>query len=158
MQVRISVFLSILVLGLSAGARGEEPRQDTVHPGVDCPDVDAVVCGADGHTYSNACQAGRFGIDVAYEGLCRVASCPNVEDPVCGEDGRDYANACEAQKAGVRVQHAGTCKPTPCPMHYRPVCGKDGRTYANDCTARAAGADIAHDGECVAEEEVTSDE
>ncbi len=157
MHGRIAVFLLLLLLASSTGVRGAEPRQSMIHPGAECPDVDAPVCGADGHTYANACQAGRYGIDVAYEGLCRVVSCPNVEDPVCGEDGRDYRNACEAQKDGVRVQHGGTCKVTPCPMHYLPVCGSDERTYANDCTARAAGVEIVHEGECV-EKEVTSNE
>ena len=133
MHGRIAVFLLILVVASSAGVRGVEPQQEIIHPGAECPDVDAPVCGADGHVYGNACQAGRYGIDVAYEGLCRVASCPDVEDPVCGEDGRDYRNACEAQKAGVRVQHAGTCKATACPcttFPYAAVTGEPTPTIA----------------------------
>ncbi len=37
-----------------------------------CSDVDAFVCGVDGNTYQNSCKAEAEGVDVDYEGRCKV--------------------------------------------------------------------------------------
>ncbi len=68
------------------------------------------VCGLDGITYSNACQAACAGIEVAYEGACEEPCiCPAVYDPVCGVDGVTYGNSCEAACAGVEIANEGAC-------------------------------------------------
>ena len=35
-----------------------------------CPRIYSPVCGCDGFSYSNACEASRFGVSVDYEGSC----------------------------------------------------------------------------------------
>ncbi len=35
-----------------------------------CPEIYRPVCGCDGFSYSNACEASRFGVSVDYEGTC----------------------------------------------------------------------------------------
>ena len=35
-----------------------------------CPEIYRPVCGCDGFSYSNACEASRFGVSVDYDGTC----------------------------------------------------------------------------------------
>jgi hypothetical protein len=111
------------------------------------------VCGANGVTYGNACEAGCEGVDVVAEGACDEAcACPTVYIPVCGEDGVTYGNACEAACADVEVVADGPCaSDCLCADIYMPVCGVDGVTYGNACEAECAGVAVASPGECSAE-------
>jgi len=74
------------------------------------------VCGTDGKTYGNECQATQqAGVEIAYEGECTVYDnpdmvCPLNYDPVCGTDGNTYSNECEATKSGVEVSYEGPCR------------------------------------------------
>lgn len=101
------------------------------------------VCGCDGQTYSNSCQAAASGVNIASEGLCKEplrcktnADC--AKDEYCERSGK---NACFGE---------GVCEATPiaCPRVYLPVCGCDGQTYGNTCEAASAGVNVAFDGPC----------
>jgi hypothetical protein len=94
------------------------------------------VCGADGQTYGNACEAGAHHVAVSYDGECA---------PACQVDADcDLGSVCEG----------GRCEAANCPTvaeddYSQEVCGEDGFTYASSCIARADHISIAHEGCCV---------
>jgi hypothetical protein len=96
-------------------------RQSQELQGCICPDVYAPVCGKDGETYGNTCEARCAAVPVVHEGECKpeqdaggACICPAIFKPVCGEDGKTYGNACEASCAGVPVAHEGECGDSGC--------------------------------------------
>ena len=46
-----------------------------------CPEISQPVCGCNGKTYGNECEANAAGIDVVSDGACRPAHCPDPHDP-----------------------------------------------------------------------------
>ncbi|MEC9056024.1 MAG: Kazal-type serine protease inhibitor domain-containing protein, partial [Verrucomicrobiota bacterium] len=99
------------------------------------------VCGCDGRTYGNACEAAAAGVNVANQGACIVEKeCRTNAD--CGDT--DYCvfdNGCRGP---------GVCQARPrvCTRELNPVCGCDGRTYPNPCEAARAGVNVANRGAC----------
>jgi len=107
-----------------------------------CPMYFDPVCGCDGQTYGNSCEAAAAGVNVAYRGPCLTPECTGNKD--CGDSFYCYFGNC-SDEAGVCRQ-----RPFACPEIWDPVCGCDGQTYGNACEAAVAGVSVAHRGPCQA--------
>lgn len=104
LPLRLCTGLALLVAPTLLGARGCTGESHEA-----CTTEYAPVCGEDGTTYGNACEADRAGVEVAHEGACEL-SCYEVYAPVCGEDGETYPNDCYAARAGVGIARPGACE------------------------------------------------
>ncbi len=105
---------------------------------VSCQEIDAPVCGVDGNTYPNACDANAHHVAVDYDGECAPAC--NVD-----ADCEDATHLCNG---------AGRCEEASCPVLApddisQEVCAGDGFTYQTACQARLARQTIVHEGCCV---------
>ena len=103
-----------------------------------CADVWSPVCGCDGRTHRNPCEASRDGTTIAHFGPC--ATCQASDECAQGE-------YCHKEEG---CEGSGVClmRPDACTEQWVPVCGCDGITYSNTCHAEAAGANVAFAGQC----------
>ena len=120
-----------------AGDTCDAPGMCEAKP-VNCLDIYDPVCGCDGITYGNGCEAALAGIRVDFEDPCPCESNGDClpSEYCAGPDGQ-----CDAE---------GTCeqRPEACPAVFDPVCGCDGVTYDNSCSANVAGTRVASEGPC----------
>ena len=150
---------SVSIAFAQTDGNNKKSRLGRNQPDLICPDIDQPVCGRDGVTYGNACEARKAGKRFG-PGSCdrsRGILCPAIFKPVCGVDStgvkRTFPNACRANAAGVQRFEEGPCEKTNpitkpvqpiediCPAFVKPVCGSDGRTYENPCKAKQAEVD-----------------
>jgi hypothetical protein len=98
------------------------------------------VCGCDGMTYGNGCEAEAAGVNIAFLGTC---------DGCAASDECSSSDYC-AKTTGMCNIELGHCvrRPEVCTTHIDPVCGCNGTTYNNECEANQAGQSIEHAGAC----------
>ncbi|HHH27164.1 MAG TPA: protease inhibitor [Polyangiaceae bacterium] len=138
-----------------------------------CSEIYQPVCGCDGQTYGNACEANASGISVASDGECDPGeggggqggggqggggqggggqggggpeSCGGIAGIQC-----DPGEFCDYPDMSCGIaDELGVCTPLPqaCNEIYDPVCGCDGETYGNACAANLAGVSVGSSGEC----------
>lgn len=115
-----------------------------------CDLVYAPVCGCDGETYGNACEANMAGVSVESAGECDTtpgAVCGGLRGAMCAE-----GTFCQFPLDAMcgAADQTGTCEPIPeaCTLDDNPVCGCDDMTYSNACLANTEGVSVASVGEC----------
>jgi hypothetical protein len=112
-----------------------------------CSDNINPVCGCNGTTYDNACNAVAASVAINHTGACEgsQAACGGAAGTACAT-----GFFCSRPEGACAADAAGVCAEIPvnCPATITPVCGCNGTTYDNACVANAAGVAIQSQGDC----------
>jgi hypothetical protein len=115
-----------------------------------CDAILAPVCGCDGQTYGNECEAHSNGVGISAQGEC---SSENPECPGAAGCGCDSNDDCDTDLACLKSDcSGGVCGSElllDCEPGRGPVCGCDGVTYDDACETLFVG--VEYDGQCTAD-------
>jgi hypothetical protein len=112
------------------------------------------VCGCNGVTYNNACEAAKARVSIFNTAATAGEAAGGC---VCGGPDGGVCPAgsfCDYSGTGscLQADAVGTCLPIPnsddCPVALSPVCGCDDNTYGNACLAGASGVSVAFNKAC----------
>ena len=113
-----------------------------------CPSETNAVCGCDGNTYINVCEAQKVGMIIKSGGKCQQ----QVLTPCGGNTGGTCPMGQVCDIDGCDKNSSGFCYAEPpnnlCPNGGVPECACDDKTYPNGCYRRLAGVAKQHLGEC----------
>lgn len=129
--------------------RADAPGTCTKLPkGTACDAIYAPVCGCDGKTYGNDCEATVAGASIDHTGACASGgTCGGLAGSMCPSG---YFCDYPLDMACGNADGTGTCQEIPggCIAQVDPVCGCDGKPYSNGCEANAKGVSVAYAGAC----------
>jgi len=111
-----------------------------------CPAIYQPVCGANGKTYGNSCEANCANVKVTHGGFC-LKKRNVLYTPIIRYIPPPQSTLLE------KKQNTLSCM---CPKNYRPVCGADGKTYGNECLAKCDNVKVSHNGFCFRKRNVLS--
>ena len=117
MKLRVILILPAVLQCVTCLKRPAPPDITVTPTGCLCPENYKPVCGKNGITYSNSCEARCKKIPILCQRKCPCkieiptdqCICPANYDPVCGANGKTYSNSCRASCSKIGVKCSGKC-------------------------------------------------